>query len=117
MAADQDVVLSFEGGGSDGGMRLATSGIGSAYLTVVGQDVARRRRSRGRRERALRAGHQILQMKDLSQTDKGLKLNWTVVAGGGTNRTSFPARRRAGRRARPEGLRLRRSSRRCFRRK
>ena len=36
MGADQDVVLSFEGGGSDGGVRLATSGIGSAYLTVVG---------------------------------------------------------------------------------
>ena len=37
VAADQDAVLSFEGGGSDGGIRLATSGIGSAYLTVEGK--------------------------------------------------------------------------------
>ena len=33
--------------------------------------------------------HQMLQMKDLSQTDKGLKLNWTV-ANGGTNRNVIP---------------------------
>jgi glutamate carboxypeptidase len=54
VAADQDAVLSFEGGGSDGGIRLATSGIGSAYLTV---EASRRMpaRARARHQRALRA--------------------------------------------------------------
>jgi len=32
MGAEQDAVFSFEGGGTDGGVRLATSGIGAAYL-------------------------------------------------------------------------------------
>ena len=37
VAAEQDVVFSFEGGGTDGTLRLATSGIGAAYLTVQGK--------------------------------------------------------------------------------
>jgi glutamate carboxypeptidase len=78
VAADQDAVLSFEGGGSDGGIRLATSGIGSAYLTVEGKSS----HAGAAPERGINAlyelSHQILQMRDLSQDDKGLKLNWTV---------------------------------------
>ena len=34
--------------------------------------------------------HQIMQMRDLSQNDKGLKLNWTVSQSG-TNRNVIPA--------------------------
>ena len=34
--------------------------------------------------------HQIMQMRNLSQNDKGLKLNWTV-AQSGTNRNVIPA--------------------------
>ena len=94
VAADQDAVLSFEGGGSDGGLRLATSGIGSAYLTVEGKSS----HAGAAPERGINAlyelSHQILQMRDLSQDDKGLKLNWTV-AQAGTNRNVIPARRDA----------------------
>src|SRR5256885_13657499 len=36
MAGEQDAVFSYEGGGEDGCPRLATSGIGAAYLTVDG---------------------------------------------------------------------------------
>jgi glutamate carboxypeptidase len=90
VAADQDAVLSFEGGGSDGGIRLATSGIGSAYLTVEG----RSSHAGAAPERGVNAlyelAHQILQMRDLSQDDKGLKLNWTVSQAG-TNRNVIPA--------------------------
>ena len=91
VAADQDAVLSFEGGGSDGGIRLATSGIGSAYLTVEGKSS----HAGAAPERGINAlyelSHQILQMRDLSQNDKGLKLNWTVSQAG-TNRNVIPAR-------------------------
>jgi len=90
VAADQDAVLSFEGGGSDGGIRLATSGIGSAYLTVEGKAS----HAGAAPERGVNAlyelSHQILQMRDLSQDDKGLKLNWTVSQAG-TNRNVIPA--------------------------
>ena len=54
MAGEQDAVFSFEGGGSDGGLRLATSGIGSAYLTVEGKSSHAGAAPRGR-QRALRA--------------------------------------------------------------
>ena len=90
VAAEQDAVLSFEGGGSDGGIRLATSGIGSAYLTVEGKAS----HAGAAPERGVNAlyelSHQILQMRDLSQDDKGLKLNWTVSQAG-TNRNVIPA--------------------------
>jgi len=90
LAADQDAVLSFEGGGSDGGIRLATSGIGSAYLTVEGKAS----HAGAAPERGVNAlyelSYQILQMRDLSQEDKGLKLNWTVSQAG-TNRNVIPA--------------------------
>ena len=91
VAAEQDAVLSFEGGGSDGGVRLATSGIGSAYLTVEGKSS----HAGAAPERGINAlyelSHQILQMRDLSQNDKGLKLNWTVSQAG-TNRNVIPAK-------------------------
>ena len=90
VASTQDAVFSFEGGGSDGGVRLATSGIGSAYLTVEGKAS----HAGAAPERGVNAlyelSHQILQMRDLSQDDKGLKLNWTVSQAG-TNRNVIPA--------------------------
>jgi len=91
VASTQDAVFSFEGGGSDGGVRLATSGIGSAYLTVDGKAS----HAGAAPERGVNAlyelAHQVLQLRDLSQNDKGLKLNWTV-AQAGTNRNVIPAR-------------------------
>ncbi len=42
MAAEHDAVLSYEGGGPNGEVRLATSGIGSAYLTVKGRSLVER---------------------------------------------------------------------------
>ena len=90
-ASSQDAVFSFEGGGSDGGLRLATSGIGSAYLSVEGKSSHAGARPEGGINALYELAHQILQMKDLSQNDKGLKLNWTV-AQAGTNRNVIPAR-------------------------
>lgn len=89
VASDQDAVFSFEGGG-DGGLRLATSGIGSAYLTVTGRSSHAGARPEGGINALYELSHQILQMRDLSQDDKGLKLNWTVSQAG-TNRNVIPA--------------------------
>ena len=89
MGAAHDLVLSFEGGGSDGAVRLATSGIGSAYLTVVGRTSHAGARPEGGVNALYELAHQLLQMKDLSQNERGLKLNWTVAAAG-TNRNVIP---------------------------
>jgi glutamate carboxypeptidase len=89
-ASDQDVVFSFEGGGMDGSVRLATSGIGSAYLTVTGKSSHAGARPEGGINALYELSHQVLQMKDLSKPEQGLKLNWTVSKAG-TNRNVIPA--------------------------
>lgn len=90
MAADQDAVFSFEGGGETGNLRLATSGIGSAYLTVEGKAS----HAGSAPEKGVNAltelSHQVLQLSDLSQPAKGLSLHWTVSQSG-TNRNVIPA--------------------------
>ncbi len=90
VAAEQDVVLSFEGGGTDGTLRLATSGIGAAYLTVQGKASHAGAKPEDGVNALYELSHQLLQMKDLSKTDEGLKLNWTVSKAG-TNRNVIPA--------------------------
>lgn len=90
LASDQDVVFSFEGGGTDGTLRLATSGIGSAYLTVTGKSSHAGARPEGGINALYELSHQVLQMKDLSKPEQGLKLNWTVSKAG-TNRNVIPA--------------------------
>lgn len=90
VAAEQDVVFSFEGGGTDGTLRLATSGIGAAYLTVPGKASHAGAKPEDGVNALYELSHQLLQMKDLSKTDEGLKLNWTVSKAG-TNRNVIPA--------------------------
>ena len=90
IAAEQDAVFSFEAGGIDGTLRLATSGIGAAYLTVQGKASHAGSRPEGGVNALYELSHQILQMKDLSKPEQGLKLNWTV-AKAGTNRNVIPA--------------------------
>lgn len=89
LGQDQDAIFSFEGGGTDGNLRLATSGIAAAYLTVHGKTSHAGARPEGGVNALYELSHQLLQMKDLSQNDKGLKLNWTV-AKAGTNRNVIP---------------------------
>jgi len=94
IAAEQDAVFSFEGGGATGALRLATSGIGAAYLTVDGK-ASHAGASPEKGVNALyEMSHQLLQMKDLSKPEQGLKLNWTV-ASAGTNRNVVPAQAKA----------------------
>ena len=66
-------MFSFEGGGTDGSLRLATSGTAP---TSVGHG---KQTMRAKPEDGVNAlyelSHQLLQMKDLSQPQDGLKLN------------------------------------------
>jgi len=90
MAGEHDAVFSYEGGGEDGRLRLATSGIGAAYLTVDGK-ASHAGSAPDRGVNALyELSHQLLQLSDLSRRDQGLSLNWTV-AQAGTNRNVIPA--------------------------
>nr|WP_295785682.1 M20/M25/M40 family metallo-hydrolase [Rhodoferax sp.] len=89
--SEHDAVLSFEASRVDSDkVSLATSGIASVYLDVEG----RASHAGGAPERGVNAlyelSHQILQMRDLSVPEVGLKLNWTVSQAG-TNRNVIPA--------------------------
>ena len=90
VASEQDAVFSFEGSDASGTLRLATSGIGSAYLTVHGKSSHAGARPEGGVNALYELSHQVLQMKDLSKPEQGLKLNWTVSKSG-TNRNVIPA--------------------------
>jgi glutamate carboxypeptidase len=89
LGADQDAVFSSEGGGAEARLPLATSGIGAAYLTVQGKTSHAGARPEGGVNALTELSHQILQLKDLSKPEEGLKLNWTV-AQAGTNRNVIP---------------------------
>ena len=82
--SEHDVVFSFEGGGNEkeDRLRLATSGIAEAILTVRG----RASHAGGAPERGVNSlyemAHQVLQMRDLSEPAVGLKVNWTMAKAG-----------------------------------
>ena len=89
--AAHDAVLSFEAGRADPArIALATSGIASVDLKVEG----RASHAGAAPERGVNAlyelSHQLLQMRDLSEPQVGLKLNWTISQAG-TNRNVIPA--------------------------
>jgi glutamate carboxypeptidase len=90
LGAEQDAVFSYEGGGPQGQLRLSTSGIAAAYLTVQGKSS----HAGAAPEKGINAlyelSNQLLQLRSLSQPERGLKLNWTV-AQAGTNRNVIPA--------------------------
>jgi glutamate carboxypeptidase len=83
LGGEHDAVLSFEGGGlPTDRVSLATSGTAAAILKVQG----RGSHAGSSPERGVNAlyelAYQILQMRDLSDSRTGLKLNWTVAKAG-----------------------------------
>jgi glutamate carboxypeptidase len=84
LGAQHDAVLSFEGGGGPKAdqIRLATSGIAAATLNVQG----RASHAGAAPEQGVNAlyelAHQVLQARDLSQPEVGLKANWTLAKAG-----------------------------------
>jgi glutamate carboxypeptidase len=96
LGAEHDAVMSFESGGGPKAdqVRLATSGIALAILTVRG----RASHSGAAPERGVNAlyelAHQVLKARDLSQPEVGLKVNWTL-ANAGVVRNMIPPRAQA----------------------
>src|SRR5262245_35695556 len=83
LGAEHDAVLSFEGSlESSDKLALATAGIASVTLNVQG----RPSHAGSNPERGINAlyelSHQILQMRDLSDPETGVKMNWTVASAG-----------------------------------
>jgi glutamate carboxypeptidase len=82
LGGEHDAVMSFEGAGMGDQLRLATSGTASAILTVRG----RASHAGSAPERGVNAlyelAHQIMQARDLSRPEVGIKLNWTMARAG-----------------------------------
>ncbi len=90
LARDQDAVLSFENGGISSTLHLATSGIGAVYLDVEGKAAHAGAKPEAGVNALYELSHQLLQMRDLSKPELGLKLNWTLSQSG-SNRNVIPA--------------------------
>jgi glutamate carboxypeptidase len=82
LGAEHDLVLSCESSPLDESVRLATSGVGLAVLTVKGRASHAGSAPEQGRNAVYEMAHQILQMRDLSNPSKAVKVNWTVVNGG-----------------------------------
>jgi glutamate carboxypeptidase len=90
LGAEHDVVLSFEGPGQDENIRLATSGIQLAVLTVTGRAAHAGNAPDQGRNALYELSHQLLQLRDLSDPPRRVKLNWTL-ANAGSVYNSIPA--------------------------
>ena len=91
LASEADAVMSFEGSDAQTNMlALSTAGIGSVKLIVHGR-AAHAGAAPGSGVNALiELSHQILALDDLSDPERGLKLNWTL-ASAGTARNMIPS--------------------------
>lgn len=84
-AAGQDAVLSFEPTFAEDGVdaaTVATKGINYASLTVKGRSAHAGGAPEAGRNAVTEIAHQLLQLQELGDRDKGTTLNWTVVSGG-----------------------------------
>lgn len=84
LGAEHDAVMSFEGGGSPQVDRvtLATSGVAQAILTVRGRASHAGVDPQSGVNALYELAHQIMQMRDLSDPARGLKVNWTMANAG-----------------------------------
>jgi glutamate carboxypeptidase len=83
MGSEHDAVMSYEGSGSETDqVRLATAGIAQAVLNITGHAS----HAGSAPEKGINAltelSHQILQMGDLSDPARNIKVNWTMASAG-----------------------------------
>lgn len=91
LATEHDVVFSVEPTRMDNdSLSLATSGIGAATMTVTGRASHAGAAPELGRNALYEMAHQMLQLRDLSDPETGLKVNWTL-AESGTVRNVIPA--------------------------
>ena len=93
LGSEHDAVFSCEGGGANR-VRLRTSGIGAFKLTVRGRASHAGAAPERGRNALYELAHQIMQTRDLSDPDAGLKMNWTIATAGDT-RNVIPAEAQA----------------------
>lgn len=104
LGEQNDLVISFEGSSvKNDYVRLATSSIARADLTVRGRASHAGANPDFGRNALYELSHQILQMRDLSNPETGLKLNWTI-ARAGTVRNMIPPEATASADARAEKM-------------
>jgi glutamate carboxypeptidase len=90
LGAEHDVTMSFESSRVESDkLALATAGIGSVNLTVKGKASHAGSAPHLGVNAIYELAHQMLQTKDLSQPETGVKMNWTLVKGG-QNRNVIP---------------------------
>jgi len=94
LGSEHDLVLSCEGAGQDDAIRLTTAGIAAVQLKVTGRASHAGAAPEQGRNALYELSHQILQTRDLSSTETGVKMNWTL-ANAGSARNVIPAEARA----------------------
>ena len=84
LGGEHDAVLSFEGGGGPNAdqIRLATSGIGAATITVRGRASHAGSAPHLGVNALYEVAHQVLQARDLSNPKVGTQVNWTLARAG-----------------------------------
>ncbi|MGE0445951.1 MAG: glutamate carboxypeptidase [Vicinamibacterales bacterium] len=82
LGSEHDITFSCEGAGADDAVRLATTGIQNAILTVKGRASHAGVAPQDGRNALYELSHQILQMRDLSDPSRALKVNWTIASAG-----------------------------------
>ena len=82
LGVEHDIVLSCEGAGQDDSIRLSTTGIELAHLSVKGRASHAGQAPEQGRNALYELAHQIMQMRDLSDPAKATKVNWTLASAG-----------------------------------
>jgi glutamate carboxypeptidase len=91
LGGEHDVVFSCEGTRVESDqLSLTTAGIGAVVLNVKGRASHAGAAPERGRNALYELAYQILQTRDLSDPEIGLKMNWTI-ANAGTNRNVIPA--------------------------
>ncbi|WP_313286458.1 M20/M25/M40 family metallo-hydrolase, partial [Stutzerimonas kunmingensis] len=81
LARKHDYVFSYEPPDSDA-VTTATNGINAVMLEVKGKSSHAGSAPEDGRNAVLELAHQLVQLKDLGDPDKGTTVSWTMVAGG-----------------------------------
>lgn len=82
LGAEHDVVMSFDASSMTDRLALATSAPAGAILTVTGRAAHAGVRPEAGVNALYELAHQILQMRNLSDASRGVKVNWTMARAG-----------------------------------
>jgi glutamate carboxypeptidase len=89
LAREHDYVFSYEPPDKDA-VTVATNGINGVFVDVKGKSSHAGSAPEAGRNAAMELAHQLVQLKDLGDPDKGTTVNWTLIKGG-EKRNIIPA--------------------------